>query len=91
MAHAQDLFDAAPDAYVTTDAAGVVTEVNDMAQRLIGPVADRLVPLEQFVESHGRHTFRVTLDHAIPRGGRQDWHLRLEPRPDQVGPTRDLL
>jgi PAS domain S-box-containing protein len=82
----QGLFEGAPDAYLTTDMAGVVTEVNGMAQKLLGCDAQRLLnaPLALLVESDDRQAFRAMLHRVVRQGGQQVWNMRMAPRPDDV-------
>ncbi len=80
--HYQDLFDAAPDAYVVTDLLGVISEANLSAQRLLGLSLRFLVgkPLVGFVPVGNRQEFRrLLLDVARDPSGREH-ELTLQPR-----------
>ena len=80
--HYQDLFDAAPNAYLVTDLLGVISEANLSAQRLLGLSLRFLSgkPLAGFVPAEGRQEFRRTLlDMARDAGGRE-YELILLPR-----------
>lgn len=80
--HYQDLFDAAPDAYVVTDLLGVISEANLSAQSLLGLSLRFLVgkPLAGFVPVGDRQEFRrLLLDIARDSSGREH-ELTLQPR-----------
>ncbi len=85
--HYQDLFDAAPDAYVVTDLLGVISEANLSAQKLLGLSLRFLVgkPLAGFVPVGDRQEFRrLLLDIARDSSGREyngrEHALTLQPR-----------
>lgn len=80
--HYQDLFDAAPDAYIVTDLLGVISEANLSAQSLLGLSLRFLVgkPLAGFVPAGGRQDFRrLLLDITRDSSGREH-ELTLQPR-----------
>jgi PAS domain S-box-containing protein len=76
----QDLFDAAPDAYLVTDSAGIIQEANRAAAALLATPQHRLVgkPLTIFVSQEEQQAFRQQLAafDTVPRA----WDVRLQPR-----------
>lgn len=77
----QDLFDLAPDAYLLTDAEGVIRGANRAALRMFATGADRLVgrQLASFVPPDERHDFRAQLHALDPSHGHQDWIFGIVP------------
>lgn len=76
-----DLFDAAPDAYVTTDPRGIIREANAAAAGLLG-VAQRALPgklLIGFVARRDTRAFRGKLN-ALNEEHAQAFSLHLRPR-----------
>ena len=71
----RDLFDRAPDAYVVTNAAGVIADANNAAATMFGRKLSHLVgkPLAVFVAEGSRRDFR----HALLHLGRRT-HATLE-------------
>jgi PAS domain S-box-containing protein len=78
----QELFDFAPDAYIVTDQAAIIEEVNRAAEDLLGVSGDLLVdkPLVLFVRPDDRKAFSTLL--ASFEGNRslqgQEWELSFE-------------
>jgi PAS domain S-box-containing protein len=78
----QELFESAPDAYLITDAAGIVREANLAALALLrtSPTFAQGKPLAIFVAEDDRRRFRNYLN-ALAGGAQQEWvELRLRPR-----------
>lgn len=80
--HYQDLFNAAPEAYLVTDPLGVIAEANLAAQSLLGLSLRFLTgkPLASFVPSAGRQEFRRLLLDAAQGGDALERDLLLMPR-----------
>lgn len=78
----RDLFQGAPDAYLATDAEGVVREANHAAATLLGARMDYLggKPLVVFVHEEDRKAFRRQLGLAREAGRLAGWRLRLVSR-----------
>src|SRR5258705_12938978 len=78
------LFDLAPDAYVVTDAAGTIVEVNAAARSLLARTLEEVVgrPLVELVATADRRSFLAR--RAKPRFARPppaplaEWTLRLQ-------------
>ena len=78
----QELFESAPDAYLVTDAAGIVRELNQAAVTLLRTSTTFALgkPLVIFVGEEDRRRFRSYVT-ALAAGARQEWvELRLKPR-----------
>jgi len=78
----QDLFNFAPDAYLVTDAYGVVREANRAATLLLG-VAEPFIlgkPLFLYVVPEARRVFRATLNKLHRTQAVQSWEIQLRPR-----------
>ncbi len=78
-----DLFELAPDAYISTDLLGVITEANQSASRLLRnqhrPLRGR--PLATFVATEDRPQFRALLSqHSRRFPGPITTMLRIQPR-----------
>lgn len=78
-----DLFELAPDAYISTDLLGVITEANQSASRLLRtldrPVRGR--PLAAYVATEDRSRFRALLSqHSRRFPGPITTMLRIQPR-----------
>lgn len=77
-----DLFQSAPDAYLLTDANGLILEANDSARQLLNIPQNSLLrkPLAVFVTQEERQAFRSYLNQLAQIEGVQDWELSLCPR-----------
>jgi PAS domain S-box-containing protein len=77
-----DLFELAPDAYISTDLLGVVTEANQSASQLLRilhrPLRGR--PLAAYVATEDRPKFRALLSKRSRRSGPITITLRIQPR-----------
>jgi PAS domain S-box-containing protein len=78
----RELFDLAPDAYVTTDLYGTIREANVAAGRLLGVEPKSLVgkPLPSFFEESARKQYPEQLDLLCDRDRLDDWEMSLNPR-----------
>lgn len=78
-----DLFELAPDAYLATDANGIIQEANRVAAKLL-KVSQRFLvgkPLAIFVTEEDRLAFRSQLNKLQQAESEvQEWALRLAPR-----------
>ena len=78
----QDLFELAPDAYISTDLLGIVTEANQSASRLLRilhrPLRGR--PLAAYVATEDRPQFRALLSERRRRSGPITVMVRVQPR-----------
>ncbi|HYF39712.1 MAG TPA: response regulator [Gemmatimonadales bacterium] len=75
----QELFDLAPEAYVVTDPAGIITEANQSASCLLGVAPQYLAgkALAAYVVSEDRARFRMLLNSAHdPSGARAPFRFR---------------
>jgi PAS domain S-box-containing protein len=78
----QDLFELAPDPYISTDLLGVLTEANQSAARLFRTVQRSMQgrPLASYIALNDRSRFRALLS-PRERGSRRDTvSLKLQPR-----------
>lgn len=77
----QDLFDLAPDAYLLTDAKGVIRGANRAAERMFATDVDGLVgrQLAGFVPPDERHDFRARLHALDLSDGHRDWTFGILP------------
>jgi PAS domain S-box-containing protein len=77
-----DLFELAPDAYISTDLLGIVTEANQSASRLLRvlPRPLRGRPLAAYVATEDRRQFRALLSQHSRRSGPTTIMLRIQPR-----------
>src|SRR5712671_8093981 len=77
----RELFDFAPEAYLTTDLYGTIRDANIAAGRLLGAEPKYLVgkALHSFFEESARKQFPHQLDHLCDRDS-LDWEVWLEPR-----------
>jgi PAS domain S-box-containing protein len=78
----QDLFELAPDPYISTDLLGIITDANHSAARLLRikqPLL-RARPLATYVAPEDRARFRALLSEHHLRGGPSTATLRILPR-----------
>jgi PAS domain S-box-containing protein len=78
----RELFDFAPEAYLTTDLYGTIRDANVAAGRLLGAEPKTLVgkALHSFFEESARKQFPHQLDQLWDRDTLDDWELWLQPR-----------
>lgn len=82
----QELFDLAPDPYLTTDSAGIIREANSAAVRLLNVPNNELKgkAIVSFVSSGRRRAFRVGLNRITvgdePAPGSEEWAVQIRPR-----------
>jgi len=78
----RELFDFAPEAYLTTDLYGTIRDANIAAGRLLGAEPKCLVgkALHSFFEESARKQFPHQLDQLSDRISLDDWELWLQPR-----------
>ena len=82
----QELFDLAPDPYLTTDSAGTIREANTAAVRLLNVPVDKLKgkPITSFVSTGRRRAFRVGLNRIAmgddPAPDAEEWAVQISPR-----------
>ena len=78
----QELFEFAPDGYLTTDMAGTIQEVNQAASRLLNLSARFLrgKPLSLFIADADRSRFHTEIHQLDAANGRHEWDLHLKPR-----------
>lgn len=83
----QDLFEFAPDAYLVTDAAGIIKEANHVAATLLCGREQFLVgkPLVVFIAQEDSQTFMTRLQN-LPQ--LQHWEVDLQPRAGPSFPAR---
>ena len=77
-----DLFQFAPDAYLLTDANGLILEANAAARKLLNIPQNCLLrkPLAVFVSQEERQAFRLHLNQLAQVEQVQDWEMSLCPR-----------
>jgi PAS domain S-box-containing protein len=78
----RELFDFAPEAYLTTDLYGTIRDANVAAGKLLGAEPKSLVgkALHSFFEESARKQFPHQLDQLCDRNSLDDWELWLQPR-----------
>jgi PAS domain S-box-containing protein len=78
----RELFDFAPQAYLTTDLYGTIRDANVAAGKLLGVEPKSLVgkALHSFFEESARKQFPHQLDQLCDRNSLDDWELWLQPR-----------
>jgi len=78
----RELFDFAPDAYITTDLYGTIREANVAAGRLLGVDPKFLVGklLPSFFEESARKQYPEQVDQLCDRDLLDDWEMWLHPR-----------
>jgi PAS domain S-box-containing protein len=81
-----DLFQFAPDAYLLTDAYGLILEANAAARKLLNIRQNSLVrmPLASFVPMVERQAFRSYLNQLSHIEPMQDWEFSLCPRDGEL-------
>jgi PAS domain S-box-containing protein len=78
----RELFDFAPDPYLTTDLYGTIRDANIAASRLLG-VEPKLLSgklLTSFLEESAKKQYRLQLDQLCDVGRLDDWEMWLHPR-----------
>jgi PAS domain S-box-containing protein len=77
-----ELFQLAPDAYLVTDAAGIIAEANHAASALLNIPAHHLSgkPLAFFVPVPLRGEFRARLEQVRALGRLDEWEFQVQPR-----------
>lgn len=77
-----DLFENAPDAYLVTDAGGIILEANAAAAGFLGAGQEFTLgkPLTMFVPAEDRRGFRGELQYLKHLEGVRDWETPLRPR-----------
>ena len=86
LARYQELFDLAPDPYITTDDTGTIQEANAAALRLLNIPVEKVgnSQLVNFVPAARRRAFRSGLQRVAmgdaPVPGSTEWTLQLKPR-----------
>lgn len=85
----QELFDFTPHAYLVTDIAGVISEANQAAEKLLNVRCDRLIgkPLIVFLSATERRQFHNHLNLLKTSKLTQEWELEIKPRNKQPIPT----
>jgi PAS domain S-box-containing protein len=78
----RELFDFAPEAYLTTDLYGTIRDANVAAGKLLGAEPKLLLgkALHSFFEESARKVFPHRLDQLWDRDTLDDWELMLQPR-----------
>ena len=94
----QELFDFAPDGYLTTTATGTIREANHAAATLLGAPQRSLVgtPLALFVVDYARRAFRHDFQRLRQVDKPQHWEVRMQPQKGSpfdaeltIAPVRD--
>lgn len=77
----QELLEFIPDAYLLTDALGVIQEVNRAGAQLLNRQQSFLIgqSLTAFVSPETRQQFQTKLQQLQQRPWKQEWQLRLQP------------
>jgi PAS domain S-box-containing protein len=88
-AHYTALFDLAPDAYLVTNAAGVIQEANRAAVALLAISPEVLVgkPLLLWIAKEDRLAFHTQLSRLTQEQQIHDWELWLQPQQGSVFPV----
>jgi PAS domain S-box-containing protein len=83
------LFDLAPDAYLVTNAAGIIQEANRAAVALLATSQEVLVgkPLLLWIAQEDRLAFHTQLSRLIEEQQVHDWELCLQPQQGSVFPV----
>jgi len=84
-----ELFEFAPDPYLTTDPRGIIREANRAAAAAFGLPPERLVgiPLATFIPHAESQDFRTRLAQVVEIGTAHDWELRLAPQGGEPFPA----
>jgi PAS domain S-box-containing protein len=89
----RDLFELAPDGYLVTDSAGVITDANQAAVDLVRVPKQELVgkPLVLYIAPDDRERFHLQLDRLVEGrrtgAGESEWELQVRPRRGQAFPA----
>jgi len=85
-----ELFDLAPDAYLVTDAQGIIVEANQRAGALLGAKTGSLLkkPLVLYVDRADRKAFFERLGGLKASGRLENWEIDFRPRRGPVFPGR---
>ena len=95
----QQLFEGAPEAYLVTNAVGVIEEANTAAEQLLNVRRPFLIdkPLAVFVVLEDRSAFRSQLDQLRTVGPLTEWKVQMLPRDREpfpagisVSPVQDI-
>lgn len=88
--HYYDLFQFAPDAYLLTDANGLIREANQAAAILLNVPQSQLIrkPLAVFVPQDERQAFRSYLNQLCQIEPVRDWQMSLRPRHGELFAAR---
>lgn len=79
--HHQALLEFIPDAYLLTDAAGIIQEANSAATKLLKLSQSLLIgkSLKAFVTRETQQAFEAELQRLPQRSWKQEWQIRLQP------------
>ncbi|MFQ4141188.1 response regulator [Chlorogloeopsis sp. ULAP02] len=100
LQHYYELFNFAPDAYLLTDAQGIILKANRTAGALFNILPNFLIgkPLANFVAEAERSLFRIKLNQLSQLDSVQEWEIAMCPRGSQpfdatlmVAPNRDTF
>lgn len=82
----QELFESLPDAYIVTDAAGVIQEANCAAAKMLKVSQHFLVgkPLMVFVDEDERQSFHCQLFRPQQAEQLQEWTVNISPRKGEM-------
>lgn len=85
----RELFALAPDAYLVTDADGLIRDANAAAAVLLRVSEERLVgkPLSVFIAPDGQRAFRSRLGRLGQTGRAERWELPVQPREGERVPA----
>jgi PAS domain S-box-containing protein len=77
----EDLFNFAPDGYLTTDATGIIQEANHAIAAYLSVDLKFLAgkPLASFISVGERRAFRTQLNQLLSLQQKQTWELKLQP------------
>lgn len=89
----QALLEFIPDAYLLTDAAGMIQEANSAAAKLINLPHSLLIgrSLTAFITHETQQAFEANLHRLQQRQGKQEWQVRLQPYQGGVLNVRVLV